>query len=181
MRGFLIAAIVVAAIAAFLDFKKGLIPNWLTLPPLVIAPIAHFVRAMALGASREGALLEAGSSLFGAAFAALVPFVLYRQSAIGGGDLKAFAALGAICKVSVGIELEMYAFILATIIAPARLAYEGKLGQTLKNAGTIGANFFRPKEKKKPVDAEAMTWFRLGPMMLAGTLLAAFLHWEANE
>ena len=181
MRGFLIAAIIVAAIAAFWDFKKGVIPNWVTLPPLLIAPVAHFVHAMATGATREAALIEGGSSLFGALFAALVPFVLYRQSAIGGGDLKAFAALGAICKISVGIELEMYAFILATLIAPARLAYQGKLLQTLKNAGTIGLNFFRQKEKKQPVDAEALSWFRLGPLMFVGTLLAAFLHWDSTE
>jgi Flp pilus assembly protein protease CpaA len=34
----ILATVVVSAIAAFTDLRGGVIPNWLTLPPLVVAP-----------------------------------------------------------------------------------------------------------------------------------------------
>ena len=34
-------ALLIAAIAAVTDFRTGEIPNWLTLPPLVAAPLAY--------------------------------------------------------------------------------------------------------------------------------------------
>jgi prepilin peptidase CpaA len=181
MKGFLIAAMAVAAVAAFTDWRKGEIPNWLTVPALFIAPFAHVVYLSALGAPREVALTEGGYSIAGALATAFVPFILWRQSAIGPGDLKLLAALGAILKPGIGVEAEMYAFLLATLIAPARLAYQGKLLQTLKNAGTITLNFFRPKDKKKPVDQEALSWFRMGPAIFVGTAAASFLHWIAPD
>jgi hypothetical protein len=39
----------------------------------------------------------------------------------------------------------MYGFFAAALIAPARLAYEGKLIATVKNASTILVNMFMPK------------------------------------
>jgi prepilin peptidase CpaA len=181
MKGFLMAAMAITAVAAWTDWRKGEIPNWLTLPALFLAPIAHAIYLSSLGAPREVALTEGAYSIAGAMATAFVPFILYRQSAIGGGDLKLLAALGALLKPGIGIEAEMYAFLLASLIAPARLAYEGKLLRTLKNAGTITLNFFRSKEKKKPVEAEAMSWFRLGPAIFIGTGVAAFLHWVSPD
>jgi len=181
MKGFLVAAMALTAIAAWFDVRKGEIPNWLSLPPLVLAPIAHVVYLSALGAPREVALTEGAYSLGGALLTGFVPFILFRQSAIGGGDVKLLAALGAILKPGIGMEAEMYAFLLATLIAPARLAYHGKLLATLKNAGTITMNFFRSKDKKKPVEAEALSWFKMGPTILAGTVVAAFLHWVTPD
>jgi prepilin peptidase CpaA len=176
MNWFLVAAVAVAAIAAYTDFRTGSIPNWLTLPALVIAPIARAAVFTANGGSKDLALFEGAYSIGGAAVCSIVPVILYRQNALGGGDLKLFAALGAICQPNIGVEVQMYAFIVATIIAPARLAYEGKLFRTLKNSGTLIANMMRAKEKQQSVDESAMSWFRMGPAVLVGTLVAAFLH-----
>jgi prepilin peptidase CpaA len=107
----------------------------------------------------------------------VVPALLYRQSAIGGGDLKLFVALGALFQPVLGVEAQMYGFFAGAILAPAKLAYEGKLLSTLKNALTIGANIFLPKTKQRTVDATALTWFRLGPAILLGVLLTVYLHW----
>jgi prepilin peptidase CpaA len=176
MNWFLVAAVAVAAVAAYSDFRTGTIPNWITYPALVIGPIAHAALFSMKGGSSDLALFEGAYSIGGAVVCAIVPVILYRQNALGGGDLKLFAALGAICQPNIGVEIQMYAFIAATVIAPARLAYEGKLFQTVKNAGTLIANMLRPKEKRESVDESAMSWFRMGPAVLVGTLLAAFLH-----
>jgi len=176
LNWFLLAAVALAAVAGYLDWRTGHIPDWLTLPALFLGPIARFVEFSARGGGTNMALFEGGYAVAGALVCSIVPLILYRQSAIGGGDLKLFAALGAICQPTIGVEIQLYSFVAATLIAPARLAYEGKLFRTFKNAGTLIANMVRPAEKRTSVDEDAMSWFRMGPAVLIGTLLAAFLH-----
>jgi len=172
-----IVAIAVAAIGAFLDWRKGEIPNWLTLPVILAAPLLHIIRFKLAKETMEVASYEGAYSLGGAALAAVVPLLLFRQSAIGGGDVKLFIALGAILQPVLGVEAQMYGFFGGAILAPARLAYEGKLISTLKNSLAILSNFFLPKTKQRSIDASALTWFRLGPAILLGVVLTAFLHW----
>ena len=76
-----------------------------------------------------------------------------------------------------GVEAQMYAFFAGTLVAPARLAYEGKLLGTLKNTVTLATNTFLPKEKRKPIDQGLFSSFRLGPAVLFGVMLVAYLHW----
>ena len=170
-------AIAVAAIGAVLDWRTGEIPNWLTLPALGVAPLLHVARFSLAKETTEASLYEGAFSLGGAALCAVVPLLLFRQSAIGGGDVKLFVALGAILQPALGVEAQMYGFFGGAILAPARLAYEGKLLSTIKNSFTIGMNFFLPKSQQRSVDARALSWFRLGPAIFLGVLLTIYLHW----
>jgi prepilin peptidase CpaA len=172
-----IVAVVVAAIAALSDWRRGEIPNWLSYGALVLGPVLHAGRMLVAHETMEAALTEGGFSIVGALVAALVPALLYKQGAIGGGDLKLLAGLGAILQTMLGVEAEMYGFFAAALIAPARLAYEGKLIATLKNAFTILANLFLPKAKQRHVEETALSWFRLGPALFFGVALTAYLHW----
>ena len=52
---FLIAAMVITGVATVIDWKTGLIPNWLTLGPLAAAPLLHAVLGL-----REGGAASAG-------------------------------------------------------------------------------------------------------------------------
>lgn len=176
-RFIFVVALVVAVSAAYYDWRRGEIPNWLTLPALGIAPILHVVRFSMAKLPLEAALQEGAVSLGGAALCAIVPLMLYRQSAIGGGDVKLFIALGALLQPMVGVEAQMYGFFAGTVLAPARLAYDGKLFATLKNALVILSNFFRPASKQRAVDATVLSWFRLGPAIALGVALACYLHW----
>lgn len=178
MTGFYVAACVVALLGALFDSKGGRIPDWLTLPAIAGGVLAHFVFAKTQGLPNEGAAIEAGLSLAGIAVCSFVPLILFRQSAIGGGDVKLFAALGSILQVRVGIEAETYAFFAAAFLAPARLAFEGKLWSTIKSAGLLSVNVFMPKGKQYAVSTEAMSWFKLGPSIFVGTLVAAYLNWR---
>lgn len=177
MTPFLVAALIVCLVAAIFDWKTGQIPNWVVLPALFLSPVAHAVNASVHGLGSEDAGWEAGISIAGAIITGLVPMILYRQNAIGGGDLKLLAAIGAICQPSLGLEIELYGFLAALVIAPAKLAYDGKLFKTFRNTFRIAANVVLPKEKRQDVEAEAMTWFRLGPCIFIGTLVTAAFHW----
>lgn len=170
-------AIAVAAVGAGYDWRKGEIPDWLTLPTILVAPLLHIIRFKVAKETMDASLYEGAYSLGGAAVSAIVPVLLFRQSAIGGGDLKLFVALGAVLQPVLGVEAQMYGFFAGAILAPARLAYEGKLISTIKNSFSILANFFLPKSRQHTVDAATLTWFRLGPAILLGVILTAYLHW----
>src|SRR5262245_12973799 len=98
------AAVLVSGIAAVIAARSVRIPNALTLPSAAAGLGLH-----ALHGGAEGGLM----SLAGFVFAGLVPFALHRSTqgrAIGGGDVKLFAALGALVGPSAGLEMELSAF-----------------------------------------------------------------------
>jgi prepilin peptidase CpaA len=114
----------------------------------------------------------------GALVCALVPALLYYLGGIGGGDLKLLAALGAMLAPMMGLEAELYGFVAAALIAPARLAFEGKLFSTLGNTGKLVANAFLPPAKRKPIDKEKFTWTKMGPAIFVGTAFASLANWS---
>jgi prepilin peptidase CpaA len=174
---FLIAAVIVAGVAAITDARTGHIPNWLTLGALVGAIGWHFAAGIAFAHSWRGGLEGVGASLVGALLCSAVPAFMYWRGAIGGGDIKLFAALGALSTPLIGIEMEMYAFIAAALIAPAKLAYHGLLFQTLGRSFSLLANPFRKVENRKELPPEMMTWFRLGPAIFVGAGATLLSHW----
>lgn len=179
MLPFLVAAVVVSGISAWTDWRTGNIPNWLTFGTLALAPFAHAAVGLARHATLTEASANAGYSLVGGIVCGALPLLLYQRGGIGGGDVKLFAALGALLRTMVGVEAELYCFLAAALIAPAHLAYEGKLFVTLKNAALMVVNPFMPAEKKRVVEQEAMSWIRLGPAIFLGTVLTAALYWRA--
>jgi prepilin peptidase CpaA len=177
MHAFLLAAAAMTAVAAWTDFRTGKIPNLVTVVPLAAAPFAHALYAALHGGARAAAIAFA-YSVVGAIVCGLVPLLLYRLEAIGGGDVKLFLALGALCMPMLGLEAELYGFVAAALVAPARLAFEGKLFATLGNAGRLAVNPLLPRSKRVEVDPAKMTWFKMGPAIFAGTVLAVFANWS---
>lgn len=177
---FVVAALIVAGTAAVYDARTGHIPDLVSYVPLVLGPIAHVIVAWKLmpNAALSDALMEGGLSIAGILVCAFMPVLMFRKNALGGGDVKVFAALGALGQVSLGLEMQLYAFVLAAVIAPARVAYEGNLQRTLKNSVTLFTNAFLPADRRKAIDAESVTWFRLGPCIFLGTLLTALLRYD---
>ncbi len=170
-------AIAIAAASAICDWRTGEIPSWLTLPATLLGPIVNYVRYRAGGETAEDAAMSAGFAVAGAALCAIVPLLLFKQGALGGGDLKLFVALGTLLQPRLGVEAQMYGFFAGAILAPAKLAYEGKLMTTLKNAFTILGNFFLPKSRQRSIDAAALSSFRLGPAIFLGVALTAYMNW----
>ncbi len=101
---------------------------------------------------------------------------MYMKGAMGGGDLKLFAAIGALCQPLLGIEAEMYGLVVAAVIAPARLAFRGELLRVLGNSLALVTNPLRPAAERRALPPEMMSWFRLGPAIFAGTVLLVVVH-----
>ncbi len=81
---------VTVLVASYTDIARGIVPNWLTLPSVVLALVYWTVVGFAAGKPDQGLLA------FGGLFAGLVPFmVLVLMGGLGGGDMKLMAAVGA--------------------------------------------------------------------------------------
>ncbi len=179
MTPLLVVGLVLCLVAAATDLRSGSIPNRLTYPALVLAPPAHLLLALRYGAAWPDALAQAGLSLVGLVVCGLVPFFLWRKGAMGGGDVKLFAALGALALPRVGFEAEMYVLIVAAMMAPIELVYRGHLLRTLRNLGSQLGQTFRKQEHKQALDPALVSWFRLGPCFAIGFALQVLLHWRS--
>jgi len=162
---FLLTAIALTAIAAIWDYRTGNIPNWLTVGGLVAGVVGHLVYGWVVVSFKAG-VYEGAFSVAGVLFCSLAPAVMFWKGGMGGGDLKLFAAIGALCHPLLGIEIQMYALVVAAVVAQARLAYEGRLFRVLAGSVALLLNPFRPKAQRRAPPAEAMVWFRLGPAIL---------------
>jgi len=94
-------AVAVVLVAAWSDHRHGRIPNALTLPALAAG--------LVLG-SPAGALVSAG-----------LPLLLFGRGKVGGGDVKLFAALGALLGVRLGLTVEALALLGALAMGHRRL------------------------------------------------------------
>ena len=158
-----VGMICVAAVAAAADWRTGHIPNWLTLPVVVVAPIAYFI-----GYGTPGLI----ASLIGLFACGLIPYLLFRNDAIGGGDVKLFAALGAVGGLQLGIEAQLFGLGAAAIFGLALIAWRGALRRTLWNAFRLATNPVTPKHLRAEVTPEMMTSMRLGAPIFVGTVVA---------
>jgi prepilin peptidase CpaA len=160
--------VAVALAAAVIDGLTGRIPNWLTLPAMALGLVAHGV---AHGASAFG------FSVLGLLLTALVPVIFYQAStgrAIGGGDVKLAAAIGALCGPMQGLEIEFAALSVLMFLALVRITYDGKLTRVLGNVACLLTNPLRPRARRKAIAPETLTEMRMGPSFALGVLLVLF-------
>lgn len=165
-------AVSVSAVAAWIDWQTGRIPNWLTAGSAVVGLLLKL--SPLVGAFEVTRLLSLLMlSVFGALLCSVVPLLLFWKGGIGGGDVKLFAAIGLICPPEIGLLAQTYSFIVALLLAPAWLAYRGTLLRTLSQAAALATNPFRRPEKRRQFAPADLAWFRLGPAIFVGTALAA--------
>jgi len=166
-----LACVVITLVAAITDARTGHIPNWLTLPPLVVGPLAW---------THHGGLWNIDGSLvlsvLSALVCSLVPWILFRKAAIGAGDVKLFAAVGALGLLSLGIEAQFYSFCAGSLFAMARLAWEGRLFRTLGNTVFLALDPVLPRKWRRPMTRELMTKMRFGAAIFVGTFVAALAN-----
>ena len=126
-------ATIPAVIAGWTDWRTRRIPNWLTVPALVLGIAAN---SLALGwYGAKEALLGAGLGL-----GLLLPFVLIRS--LGGGDWKLVGALGAFLGPPRLIAVLVATILVAGAMALVLVIWKRRVGQTLRNVGRmLGAMF----------------------------------------
>lgn len=125
-------AVILAALAGWLDWRSRRIPNWLTVPGLALGVALNSLAFGWTGA--RSALLGAGAGL-----ALLLPLVLVRS--LGAGDWKLAGALGAFLGPHHLIVVLLGTILVAGVMAFVLVVLKRRLGQTIRNIGRILAAF----------------------------------------
>ncbi len=166
-------ALAVALMAAVCDLLWGTIPNWLTLPSIMLAPLVY---GLSLGPEH---LLR---SFVAAFLSSLVPYLLFRRGAMGGGDVKLFGALGAVTGFDpwMGLEISLAALIVALVTACSALAWKGTLLTVLGRASLQALYPLMPTRWRRSRSEDLSAPIRLGgAVMVATGILAAPYLWAA--
>ncbi|MBS2019653.1 MAG: prepilin peptidase [Deltaproteobacteria bacterium] len=178
MTFILCLAVAVTLVAAAIDLKRGEIPNWLTFGTFIAGVLASAMLAGIRTAGDPLAIAYAtGGAIAGSAACAVLPFLLWRSGVMGGGDVKLFIGLGALCHAAVGLDIELTAFIAGSLVAPVQLAFQGKLGVTMKRVGVLLWNLCVPKAYRRELPQSEMTWYRFGPAIALAAVWVAWSRW----
>jgi prepilin peptidase CpaA len=141
----LAGAVLLSLIAGWTDLRSRRIPNWLTVPGLVLGVGLNtfFGGWSGLKTSLLGVLVGLGL---------LLPFVLLRS--LGAGDWKLAGALGAFTGPGLLADLLIGSIFVAGLMAVALIIYKGRLRQTVSNIGHILVSLvtFRLPESRVSLD-----------------------------
>jgi prepilin peptidase CpaA len=117
-----------AAVAGYTDYRWRRIPNWLTVPGLLVGIAINSI-AYGWHGTKES-LLGAGLGLL-----VLLPFVLLRS--LGAGDWKLIGALGAFLGPQQLITVLFATLLIAGIMALILIIWKKRVRQTLRNIGRL--------------------------------------------
>jgi prepilin peptidase CpaA len=129
---FLTGGVLVALAGAVTDVRSARIPNRLTYTAVLVALA---LRTILLGVAG----LKSGA--FGMLVAGGLFLFLFVLGAMGGGDMKLMAAVGAWVGSDEVMTLILAAALAGGVLAIGRIIFRNVLGETLKN--TIRLIFFR--------------------------------------
>lgn len=155
--------LLVTGIACVTDVRTGLIPNRVTLPILALAPLAHGCLHGWSGVS---------GSLLGLVACSVMPYVFFKVGAMGGGDVKLFAGLGALGGAELGLDIQLLSLLGAFAWGLCAAAHRGQLGRLLASSFWTAVNLLLPAARRRPIEHTQMTMMRIGGAILAGTVLA---------
>ncbi len=126
-------ALGVTLLAGWVDFRTRKIPNWLTVPALILGISIHVLAAGWPGAktSLEGA---------GLALVLLLPFVLLRG--LGAGDWKLMGAVGAFLGPLMFLFVLLGSILVSGLMAIVSILRTQRVGETLRNVGVLVRGFF---------------------------------------
>ena len=166
---------VLVIVAALWDIRTRRIPNWLTLSGVV------------LGVALNTFLFEINGlwfSLKGLGVAFGVYFVLYLLRAMGAGDVKLMAAVGAAAGAGNWLGILVLTSVAGAVAGLLLVAFKGRFRKTLGNLGIIITSLGRgraPYKDTPELDVSSDKALRLphGALIAIGTLgfLAAALRW----
>src|SRR5688500_13264036 len=119
------------AIAAVIDWRQRRIPNWLTFT-LVLSGIAQSMMPQAM-CSPMGSLL-------GLVVGFGLTFMLYALGAVGGGDVKLLAGIGAWFGPQAALAVFAVEAIAGAVMAIAQAARQGRTQLLFKNSALVAVN-----------------------------------------
>jgi len=124
----LFLALAVALVAAVVDVREHRIPNWLTYSAIVLGLILRGVLS-----GWKGLL----SALAGCLLAGGIMFLFYAVRAMGAGDVKLLAAIGALVGPRQAVAVLLATAIFGGVLAIAYALYRRRTLATLKNVASV--------------------------------------------
>jgi prepilin peptidase CpaA len=164
-----VAALVLAAAAT--DFRSRRIPNWLTLSGVCAGFLLHGIAAGLAGIE---------TSLMGMFLAFGIYLALYCLRAMGAGDVKLMAAVGAIVGPANWMVVFVASALAGGVLAGLMMIWKGRVRQTLWNTAFIVNELvhFRPPYRRRSdldvKDARALN-MPYGVAIAAGTMACLLL------
>jgi prepilin peptidase CpaA len=127
----IIACLAIVAVAAGWDLFTRRIPNLLTFGGIALGIGFHGAVASVDGGI-HGAARAVLISLVSAVACSVIPAISFAKKQMGGGDVKLFAAIGAMTGPWIGLDALGFTYILAfVLLAPWRLYRAGVLKATV--------------------------------------------------
>lgn len=114
--------------AAVEDLRTRKIRNWLTLSMAVTGIVSSFLPSAVITPSQAGLGLLVGFS---------IPFVLFVLGALGGGDVKLLAGIGAWIGAPGVFKVFIVAAIVGLVIVLVQCACTGKLFALFRNSAVL--------------------------------------------
>lgn len=160
-----ILALVLSLVAGWTDWRRRRVPNWLTVPALIIGIGVHTMIAGWPGAkaSLEGA---------GTALGLLLPLVLMR--AMGAGDWKLMGALGALLGPILILFVLVASIFVSGLMAVVEVLRTHRVKTTLHNLGVLVQGFFAFGPRTRPeisLDNPGLLKLPFGVAVAAATLI----------
>lgn len=166
-----IAVATLAAIACVCDIRARRIPNWLTFSGVCAGFLLHGMTGgwTGLGVSLEGMLVGFGAYL-----------LLYCLRAMGAGDVKLMAAVGAITGPAGWFAVFVATSIAGAVLALAAVTYKSRLRETLWNVWFIVSEltqFRAPFQRRSDLSVKDERSLKMphGVAIAAGTAAALLL------
>ena len=162
--------VIVVFVAVASDIATRRIPNLVTLGGLCVGLAIHGASGF-VDKGLAGGLRGIGFALLGAVACGLVPFLAWKKGEMGGGDVKLFAAIGALVGPALGFDVEARAFAFSLLVLfPYRLIRHRAVGVALRNMRIGVMNAFRSKDARVAYE----TGPKLPPVILAPAIGIAF-------
>lgn len=124
---------IVVGVATIFDLKSRRIPNLVTFPAMMAGIVIM---------SYSNGLSGTINAIEGVFLGGLLLFILFAMGAMGAGDVKLMAAVGALNGWYFVIFAFLYSAVAGGIIAAGVLLVKGQLGRTMFNIGVALSNYF---------------------------------------
>ncbi len=133
-----LACVLICGVAVVTDLRTRQIPNWLTLPGVLLGLALNFgLFALQLGPA-AGARLGLLSAASGGLLALLVVGLFGALRLVGMGDVKLMVAVGTLLRWPVVLQALAYTALAGGLVGVGYAVAQGRLGPVLRNLLSIG-------------------------------------------
>jgi prepilin peptidase CpaA len=136
-----LTALAIGGLACVTDLRSARIPNGLTFGAAALALLFHL-----LAPSGEGVAFAVLGLLAGL----LVFFPFFALGAMGAGDVKLMAALGAWIGWAPTLQVALYGSLAGGVLALVVAAWHGYLRRAMRNLGTLAQHWWLVGVKPLP-------------------------------